>query len=168
MVPDKASDLGGQLPALLGVVAMPLRRFHMASCIAERPSRPSTTLEQRSCIWATRSFRNGVHSAKAQHGVGRHPAGWRGIEVIRAIFTVLPSVLRVLLAAVSFATPRRIDAELSVLGRVEENEHCLERNLLVKWLTDTESLAPDNDRSFRVPNPDERRGVIAYLKSLTH
>src|ERR1700678_126109 len=35
--------------------------------------------------------------------------------------------------------------------------------LLDKWLTDTESLVPDNDMTFRVPNPDERRDVIAYL-----
>ena len=40
-------------------------------------------------------------------------------------------------------------------------------DLLNKWLTDTESLVPDNDMSFRVPNPDERRDVIAYLKSLS-
>ena len=40
--------------------------------------------------------------------------------------------------------------------------------LLDKWLTDTESLVPDNDMSFRVPNQDERRDVIAYLKSLSH
>ena len=40
-------------------------------------------------------------------------------------------------------------------------------DLLDKWLTDTESLVPDNDMSFRVPNPDERRDVIAYLKSLS-
>jgi cytochrome c len=39
--------------------------------------------------------------------------------------------------------------------------------LLDKWLTDTESLVPDNDMTFRVPNPDERRDVIAYLKSLS-
>ena len=39
---------------------------------------------------------------------------------------------------------------------------------LDKWLTDTESLVPDNDMSFRVPNQDERRDVIAYLKSLSH
>ena len=38
--------------------------------------------------------------------------------------------------------------------------------LLDKWLTDTETVVPDNDMSFRVPNPDERRSVIAYLKSL--
>jgi cytochrome c len=40
--------------------------------------------------------------------------------------------------------------------------------LLNKWLADTESLVPDNDMSFRVPSPDERRDVIAYLKSLSH
>lgn len=40
--------------------------------------------------------------------------------------------------------------------------------LLDKWLIDTETLVPDNDMSFRVPNLDERRDVIAYLKSLTH
>jgi cytochrome c len=40
--------------------------------------------------------------------------------------------------------------------------------LLNKWLTDTESLVPDNDMSFRVSSPDERRDVIAYLKSLSH
>jgi cytochrome c len=39
--------------------------------------------------------------------------------------------------------------------------------LLNKWLTDTESLVPDNDMTFRVPNPDERRDVIAYLKSVS-
>ena len=35
---------------------------------------------------------------------------------------------------------------------------------LDKWLTDTESLVPDNDMSFRVPNPEERAAIIAYLK----
>jgi cytochrome c len=40
--------------------------------------------------------------------------------------------------------------------------------LLDKWLTDTESVVPDNDMSFRVPNADERRDIIAYLKSLSH
>ena len=33
--------------------------------------------------------------------------------------------------------------------------------------TVNESLIPDNDMSFRVPHPDERRDVIAYLKSLS-
>jgi cytochrome c len=38
---------------------------------------------------------------------------------------------------------------------------------LDKWLTDTEALVPDNDMTFRVPNPDERREIIAYLKTLS-
>jgi cytochrome c len=38
---------------------------------------------------------------------------------------------------------------------------------LDKWLTDPESLVPDTDMGFRVPSPDERRDVIAYLKSIS-
>jgi cytochrome c len=38
---------------------------------------------------------------------------------------------------------------------------------LDKWLTDTESLIPDNDMTFRVPNPAERRDIIAFLKSMS-
>ena len=38
---------------------------------------------------------------------------------------------------------------------------------LDKWLTDTESVVPDNDMSFRVPKPEERAAIIAYLKSLS-
>ncbi|MGA2213838.1 MAG: c-type cytochrome [Bryobacteraceae bacterium] len=37
---------------------------------------------------------------------------------------------------------------------------------LDKWLTDTESVAPDNDMGFRVPKQEERAAIIAYLKSL--
>ena len=47
-------------------------------------------------------------------------------------------------------------------AQVTWNEDSLDR-----WLTDTDSVVRDNDMSFRVPNPDERREVIAYLKSLT-
>ena len=38
---------------------------------------------------------------------------------------------------------------------------------LDKWLTDTESVVPDNDMSFRVPNQEERAAIISYLKSLS-
>ena len=37
---------------------------------------------------------------------------------------------------------------------------------LDKWLTDPDSLVPDNDMSFRVPKQEERALIIAYLKSL--
>jgi len=39
---------------------------------------------------------------------------------------------------------------------------------LDKWLTDTESVVPDNDMGFRVPKQEERAAIIAYLKSLSN
>ena len=39
---------------------------------------------------------------------------------------------------------------------------------LDKWLTDTDSLVPDNDMGFRVPKPEERAAIISYLKSLSN
>jgi cytochrome c len=33
-----------------------------------------------------------------------------------------------------------------------------------RWLTDTDKLVPDNDMTFHVEKPDERRAIIAYLK----
>jgi cytochrome c len=38
---------------------------------------------------------------------------------------------------------------------------------LDKWLTDTESVVPDNDMAFRVPRQEERAAIILYLKSLS-
>jgi len=38
---------------------------------------------------------------------------------------------------------------------------------LDKWLTNTESLVPDNDMTFRVAKADERSEIIAYLKQTT-
>ena len=38
---------------------------------------------------------------------------------------------------------------------------------LDKWLTDPDSLVPDNDMSFRVPKQEERAAIISYLKSLS-
>jgi cytochrome c len=38
---------------------------------------------------------------------------------------------------------------------------------LDKWLTDPDSLVPDNDMAFRVAKPDERTAIIAYLKEIS-
>ena len=38
--------------------------------------------------------------------------------------------------------------------------------LLDKWLTDTNSVVPRNDMTFRVPRPEERAAIIAYLRTL--
>ena len=35
---------------------------------------------------------------------------------------------------------------------------------LEKWLSDPDLMVPDNNMSFSVPKPEERRNVIAYLK----
>ena len=35
---------------------------------------------------------------------------------------------------------------------------------LDKWLTDPESIAPDNDMAFRLPKPEERADIIRYLQ----
>jgi cytochrome c len=39
--------------------------------------------------------------------------------------------------------------------------------LLDKWLTDTESVIPNNDMTFHVPNPQERADIIQFLGSLS-
>ena len=36
---------------------------------------------------------------------------------------------------------------------------------LDKWLTDPDSLIPDNDMEFHVPKPDERADIIRFLKA---
>ena|SRR5258708_4093529 len=37
---------------------------------------------------------------------------------------------------------------------------------LDRWLTDPDAMVPDTDMAFRVADKEERRVVIAYLKSL--
>lgn len=38
---------------------------------------------------------------------------------------------------------------------------------LDKWLTNTDSVVPDNDMDYRVPKPEERSAIIQYLKSIS-
>ena len=42
------------------------------------------------------------------------------------------------------------------------NESTLDR-----WLTDTESIIPDNDMAFRLNDPADRASIIAYLRQLS-
>jgi cytochrome c len=46
-------------------------------------------------------------------------------------------------------------------------KHVWDENNLNKWLTDPESVVPDNDMSFQVPKQEERAAIISYLKSLS-
>ena len=63
----------------------------------------------------------------------------------------------------------------TVFSTVCSNCHALDKaNLtwneenLEKWLTDPESLVPDNDMGFALQDAQDRKDVIAYLKSLTN
>lgn len=67
--------------------------------------------------------------------------------------------LRGVYGRVSGSTPDFEYSDALKKARITWNEETLG-----KWLTDTEALVPDNDMTFRVPNPDERRDIIAYLK----
>jgi cytochrome c len=37
---------------------------------------------------------------------------------------------------------------------------------LDRWLTDPDAMVPDTDMAFGLKNPEERKAVIAYLKTL--
>jgi cytochrome c len=39
---------------------------------------------------------------------------------------------------------------------------------LDRWLTDTESVVPDNDMDFHVPKADERADIIEFLRVYSH
>jgi cytochrome c len=38
---------------------------------------------------------------------------------------------------------------------------------LDRWLTDTESVVPENDMTFRLNDPKDRASIIAYLRQLS-
>jgi len=42
-----------------------------------------------------------------------------------------------------------------------------DESTLDRWLSDTESVIPDNDMTFRLNDPAERANIIAYLKQLS-
>ena len=42
-----------------------------------------------------------------------------------------------------------------------------DESTLDRWLSDTESVIPDNDMTFRLNDPAERASIIAYLKQLS-
>ena len=42
-----------------------------------------------------------------------------------------------------------------------------DESTLDRWLTDTESVIPDNDMTFRLNDPAERANIIAYLRQLS-
>jgi cytochrome c len=42
-----------------------------------------------------------------------------------------------------------------------------DESTLDRWLTDTDSVIPDNDMAFRLGDPADRANIIAYLRQLS-
>jgi len=42
-----------------------------------------------------------------------------------------------------------------------------DESTLDRWLTDTDSVIPDNDMAFRLNDPADRANIIAFLKQLS-
>ena len=59
------------------------------------------------------------------------------------------------------------DAEFTYSDAVKGATVTWDESTLERWLTDTESVIPGNDMSFRLDNADERGNIIAYLKQLS-
>jgi cytochrome c len=49
---------------------------------------------------------------------------------------------------------------------MQEAKFTWDAKSLEKWLTDPDSVVPGTEMSFRVPKPDERAAIIAYLAKL--
>jgi len=59
------------------------------------------------------------------------------------------------------------DGEFSYSDAVKAASVTWDESTLDRWLTDTESVIPDNDMSFRLNDPAERASIIAYLRQLS-
>ena len=59
------------------------------------------------------------------------------------------------------------DPEFVYSDSVKSASVTWDESTLDRWLTDTESVIPGNDMSFRLNNEDERSDIIGYLKQLS-
>lgn len=59
------------------------------------------------------------------------------------------------------------DMDFTYSDAVKSASVTWDESTLERWLTDTESVIPGNDMSFRLNNADERENIIAYLKQLS-
>jgi cytochrome c len=57
-------------------------------------------------------------------------------------------------------------ASFEYSSALKESKITWNTETLDKWLTNTESLVPNNEMTFRVQNPEERRAIIEYLRTL--
>jgi hypothetical protein len=106
---------------------------------------------------------------KIIHGSRYHrsAARGRGGELMRSALAVA-----LLLAVASSVSQPEVESGKDLLtrrgGGWKNSNLTWNEDLLERWLTGTEALVPENDMSFRVTSRDERRDIIAYLKSLSH
>jgi len=59
------------------------------------------------------------------------------------------------------------DPQFTYSDAVKNASVTWDESTLDRWLSDTESVIPDNDMSFRLNDPAERANIIAYLKQLS-
>ncbi len=59
------------------------------------------------------------------------------------------------------------DAQFTYSDAVKAASVTWDEATLDRWLTDTESVIPDNDMAFRLNDPAERANIIAYLRQLS-
>jgi cytochrome c len=66
-----------------------------------------------------------------------------------------------------YGRPAGKDPEFMYSDAVKGASVTWEESTLDRWLTDTESVIPNNDMTFRLNDADERGDIIAYLKQLS-
>jgi cytochrome c len=66
-----------------------------------------------------------------------------------------------------YGRPAGKDPQFSYSDAVKKASSIWDEATLDRWLTDTESVIPDNDMSFRLNDAAERASIIAYLRQLS-
>jgi len=59
------------------------------------------------------------------------------------------------------------DPQFTYSDAVKTSSVNWDESTLDRWLTDTESVIPDNDMAFRLNDPADRANIIAYLRQLS-
>jgi cytochrome c len=59
------------------------------------------------------------------------------------------------------------DSQFNYSDAVKNASVTWDESTLDHWLTDTESVIPGNDMTFRLNDPAERANIIAYLRQLS-
>jgi cytochrome c len=68
----------------------------------------------------------------------------------------------------TFGRPAGKDPQFAYSDTVKNTAIVWDESTLDRWLTDTESLIPGNDMTFRLDDAAERAEIIAYLRQLSH